>query len=704
MLCLLHFFLVVIFAVVPVGARDFRFAFVLNGQMWDFAWTFHNNIARIYLQNALTERHPNITTSHVFAFLPGTFTEVCHPQIEEWCRAGIDLFLGDASQQKCYTRLAALYPNATFATAAGVALGTRNYARLWVRFYQPNYLAGYTAGLMTASKKVCIATSMPLPPVLQDLMGFSRGVRDANPAAEVHVFGTGQASAPLLEVWIINQSQALGCDVVWSQSLSIDGTQRASELGLMSIGYFTDARLTVGETVITSVLLDLGPVYLRVAEAVLNGTFQAEIQKPDWWMGWSWGAMGLGDFSFLVPKTVQARVLAQVPKLDRVYCGRVCTQRGCLCNASSCCLTDGQLDSLDSYPDFVLDHDVVQLPGEACRAGQLATWHLDSFTMECSDCPAGTYAYNAAEVSECRPCPAATYSPPGATGCAVCPAGTYNAQPGQGQCLLCPAGSIAPNAASISCSICSSAISNPDRTQCGAPSLLWLAAVGGGVGAGLLLLGACLLWWVRQHGQRNNRAAPKDPAQEFCIVFTDIQGSTSLWAAIPDVMATALDTHHALIRRLIATHHLYEVKTIGDSFMCAAESPAQAVAFALALQDQFVRWDWGTDRIDRAYAELTAPGAETPGCWNGLRVRAGIHYGHGDIKLDPVSKGYDYYGTVVNTAAGIESVCHGGQTGVSAAVFEALGGQCPGAVWADLGEQPLRGLAEPIRLYQVLPE
>lgn len=45
-------------AVVPVGARDFRFAFVLNGQMWDFAWTFHNNIARIYLQNALTERHP----------------------------------------------------------------------------------------------------------------------------------------------------------------------------------------------------------------------------------------------------------------------------------------------------------------------------------------------------------------------------------------------------------------------------------------------------------------------------------------------------------------------------------------------------------------------------------------------------------------------------------------------------------------------
>ena len=54
-----------------------------------------------------------------------------------------------------------------------------------------------------------------------------------------------------------------------------------------------------------------------------------------------------------------------------------------------------------------------------------------------------------------------------------------------------------------------------------------------------------------------------------------------------------------------------------------------------------------------------------PAVWNGLRVRIGMHYGYGDIKLDPTTKGYDYYGTVVNTAARIESVCHGGQIGIS---------------------------------------
>lgn len=38
--------------------------------------------------------------------------------------------------------------------------------------------------------------------------------------------------------------------------------------------------------------------------------------------------------------------------------------------------TDFQLNTLVSYPDFVLEHGVMQLPGLACKAGQLATWHL----------------------------------------------------------------------------------------------------------------------------------------------------------------------------------------------------------------------------------------------------------------------------------------------------------------------------------------
>jgi hypothetical protein len=82
----------------------------------------------------------------------------------------------------------------------------------------------------------------------------------------------------------------------------------------------------------------------------------------------------------------------------------------------------------------------------------------------------------------------------------------------------------------------------------------------------------------------------------------------------------------------------------------------------------------------------------------------------GDIKLDPVSQGYDYYGTVVNTAARVEGVAHGGQIAITAAVVEALtdGGRRTlegdlGYAAHDFGPQPLRGLDEPIGLTQILP-
>eukprot|EP00668_Euglena_longa_P025945 GGOE01032462.1.p1 GENE.GGOE01032462.1~~GGOE01032462.1.p1 ORF type:complete len:1208 (-),score=384.12 GGOE01032462.1:131-3667(-) len=231
------------------------------------------------------------------------------------------------------------------------------------------------------------------------------------------------------------------------------------------------------------------------------------------------------------------------------------------------------------------------------------------------------------------------------------------------------------------------------------------ASVGGVIGGFAFLV--FITFFVVRLTKRNNSAAPKDSSKPFCVLFTDIQSSTHLWATIPDIMAPALDIHHALIRKLISKHKCYEVKTIGDSFMCAAHTPQQAVEMSLAIQQTFYTNDWGSEAINAVYREGVAEdddGRISRSCWNGLRVRVGIHFGQGEVKRDPVSKGYDYYGTVVNTAARIESACHGGQIGVSQEVFDALGGSLPGSVWTDLGPHELRGLSEPIRLYQILPD
>uniref|UniRef100_A0A7S4FY50 Guanylate cyclase domain-containing protein n=1 Tax=Eutreptiella gymnastica TaxID=73025 RepID=A0A7S4FY50_9EUGL len=174
-------------------------------------------------------------------------------------------------------------------------------------------------------------------------------------------------------------------------------------------------------------------------------------------------------------------------------------------------------------------------------------------------------------------------------------------------------------------------------------------------------------------------------------------------------MTNALHMHHTEIRVLIRKHKCYEVKTIGDAFMIVCESPERMLRLALELQTRFHQMDWKTDAINALYIESELEKAESiqgesQAVWNGLRVRCGLHYGKGDVQYDLVTKGYDYYGTVVNAASRIESVCHGGQVGLSQEFWEAVGCNFAGTTVLDLGQNELRGLNAPIRLYQVLPQ
>ncbi|KEG11169.1 receptor-type adenylate cyclase [Trypanosoma grayi] len=172
---------------------------------------------------------------------------------------------------------------------------------------------------------------------------------------------------------------------------------------------------------------------------------------------------------------------------------------------------------------------------------------------------------------------------------------------------------------------------------------------------------------------RDNNNAPKEPTDPVTLVFTDIESSTALWAACPEIMPDAVATHHRLIRSLIATYRCYEVKTIGDSFMIACKSAWAAVQLARDIQQMLLQYDWGSGAIDAAYHEFeegraaedeeyVPPTARLDAAvvyqayWSGLRVRVGVHTGLSDIRQDEVTKGYDYYGGASNTAARTESV------------------------------------------------
>nr|AGT29399.1 ESAG4 [Trypanosoma brucei] len=217
---------------------------------------------------------------------------------------------------------------------------------------------------------------------------------------------------------------------------------------------------------------------------------------------------------------------------------------------------------------------------------------------------------------------------------------------------------------------------------------------------------------------RDNNLAPKELTDPVTLIFTDIESSTALWAAHPEVMPDAVATHHRLIRTLISKYECYEVKTVGDSFMIASKSPFAAVQLAQELQLCFLHHDWGTNAIDESYQQFEQQRAEddsdyTPPTarldpkvysrlWNGLRVRVGIHTGLCDIRRDEVTKGYDYYGRTSNMAARTESVANGGQVLMTHAAYMSLSAEERQQIDVTaLGDVPLRGVPKPVEMYRL---
>ncbi len=191
---------------------------------------------------------------------------------------------------------------------------------------------------------------------------------------------------------------------------------------------------------------------------------------------------------------------------------------------------------------------------------------------------------------------------------------------------------------------------------------------------------------------------PDSRTRRVVLAFTDIEGSTPLWERAPEAMEAGLGLHNAALRGLIAEYGGYEVKTEGDAFMVAFESPRDAMRWCLASQEALHDLKWPEGLLSEPEA---APSAD--GFFQGLRVRMGVHAGMARREVDPTTGREDFFGPMVNRAARVSAAAHGGQVIVSDAVLEAADVGDDEAVLVDLGEHRLKGMEQVERLWQVLP-
>ncbi len=171
----------------------------------------------------------------------------------------------------------------------------------------------------------------------------------------------------------------------------------------------------------------------------------------------------------------------------------------------------------------------------------------------------------------------------------------------------------------------------------------------------------------------------KVPRRLAAILAADIAGYSALMGADEADTVRSLKEHQAVVLPMIKGHGGRIIDTAGDGILAEFGSVVNAVECAVAIQRTMAQRNADVEDARR------------------MRFRIGIN--QGDVVFDNSR----VYGDGVNVAARLENLAEPGGICISRKVYEDITGKMRLA-FVDLGEQQLKNIAQPVRVYRISGE
>jgi adenylate cyclase len=173
--------------------------------------------------------------------------------------------------------------------------------------------------------------------------------------------------------------------------------------------------------------------------------------------------------------------------------------------------------------------------------------------------------------------------------------------------------------------------------------------------------------------------APPLERKLVAILAADVEGYSRFMGIDEEGTLAILSAHRTIADALIAQHGGRICGTAGDSVLAEFASVFAAVQCAVEIQ--------------RALAEANRTLPEERRMW----FRMGINVG------DVMVKDGDIFGDGVNIAARLEGLAESGGICISRGVYDHIRRKLPYG-FEDLGEQSVKNIAQPIRVFRLLPD
>jgi basic membrane protein A len=510
--------LLFVVAVTSGAGRHIKTCYLMFGPINDGGYTFQHNAGRRVAHDMFSSAFP--IDSEEIPYEPAANFKDHRRVMQKYVDKGCDIIVaGGAPFIDTIIDFTRAYRNVTWALQNAFAMESTEPDLIvyGTRSYEPYFALGVAAAM---EARRCIAIVVAYDDdaqVVAPTNALQLGIRS--------VLGTsslGRLHVIPVQAWYDPEADRaaaraifdnLGCDVMGHYTDPVEVNDFVAvelEEKIFSFGVHTDSSAFFGDSVLSSVYSDWSGLFFNMsAEEIENPP--AATAGGTRWASMREHATLIAPLSSRAQQGTKERVAEVVQGLQngsvQVFCSDLNDESGVrVWNSSSQptgCMSDAEIRGMSYYVEGIVHHPRFQLGSVGCSAGQSFEYALSGsglLSLVCTTCPPDTYA--SAPSPRCLPCSSGFVSTAGSADCTpIAPPSDWH----------------------------------PEIVMSVAVIVVMLAALTFAVA-------------INRRGALKNKLAPR--SAPLCIVFTDVESSTKLWAADPVGMSEAMRIHHARPSRM----------------------------------------------------------------------------------------------------------------------------------------------------------
>lgn len=235
-----------------------------------------------------------------------------------------------------------------------------NFGTYFGTVYEPVYLAGIVAGKATRSNKLGYVYAFPISQTLDNINAFQLGAASVNPAAKTYVVNTSSWCDPAKQAEAAKSLLSQGVDVISQHQDCTATVIRATEAaGAYTVGYHADASPLAPKGWLTGSQWDWGPLYTKMVETVLAGSFTGSPYNANFRVGLKTGDNPFVQSPYGPAVTEDTKRLvdaakARISKDGSPFLGPVVDQAGAVRVAAGTVPDYKTIESIDYFVDGVV--------------------------------------------------------------------------------------------------------------------------------------------------------------------------------------------------------------------------------------------------------------------------------------------------------------------------------------------------------------